>query len=243
MFPKGTTIIYFPTVGKGKAVTYECYGTYHDGANDFSFSNKALQNATMQIVRLTERAKDSMYQIAHIIALVDGTECYKDDGFNNVHEWTGKILGYKKSMSYDLLKIGRDYTREILGASGKVKGYECNLLPEGCKDNFSTTQVIRMLPAGREIVCELVEDSVIVPSMTGKEITKVIKERLGTDSEPETENESEEGGKRDNKSKTRKGVNLSEVSTKDLIYELSSRGFVILDDTGAKVEIKKEVDD
>lgn len=210
------------------------------GANEFSFANKALQNATMQIVRLTEKAKDSMYQIAHIIASVDSSECYKDDGFNNVHEWTSKILGYRKSMSYDLLKIGREYTRETFNASGKVKGYECNLLPEGCNDNFSTTQVIRMLPAGREIVCELVEDSVIVPSMTGKEITKVIKERLGTDSEPDTENEVEEGGKNEKKSKIRKGVNLGEVSTDDLIYELSSRGYVILDDSGARVEVKKE---
>lgn len=197
------------------------------GANDFQFQNKNLQNATMKIVRLTEQAKLSMFQIAFIVSQVDATECYKDDGFNSVHEWTTKVLGYRKSMSYDLLKIGRDYTREVLSKSGKVTGYECNLLPESSKDNFSTTQVIRMLPAGRELVCELVEDELIVPSMTGKQIADVIKSHTQEDEAPDDEPD-ETTETTDTKESSANDF-LKEVSTDDLIEEIKRRGFFVYD--------------
>ena len=199
------------------------------GANDFSFINKNLQNATMKIVRLTDNARNALYQIAFIIAGVAQTECYKDDGFNTVHEWTTQVLGYKKSMSYDLLKIGQQYTREILNDKGRVTGYECNLLPEDSADNFSTTQVIRMLPAERELVCELVEDKIITPAMTSKEIAKVIKERVnGESGESEEATEDKPNGD----TPEVQSVDLSKVSTNDLIAELAKRGYLVADSNG-----------
>lgn len=204
------------------------------GSNDFSFINKTLQNATMKIVRLTDTAKTALYQIAFIIAKVAESECYKDDGFNSVHEWTTKILGYKKSMSYDLLKIGQQYTREVVNDKGRVTGYECNLLPENSSDNFSTTQVIRMLPAERELVCELVEDGVIVPSMSSKEISNVIKGHT----KPETETDETEQPT-EQESATPAVIDLSGVSTDLLIAELHKRGYLIADGDGHWIEDNK----
>ena len=209
------------------------------GANEFSFINKNLQNATMKIVRLTDNARNALYQIAFIIASVADSECYKDDGFNSVHDWTTKILGYKKSMSYDMLKIGQQYTREILNDKGKVTGYECNLLPENSNDNFSTTQVIRMLPASRELVCELVEDGTISPSMPSKEIAKIIKEHVNPESEEaDTSTDTESNETIDTSHDV---IDLSKVSTDDLIAELSKRGYLVADNDGKWIEVNRGV--
>ena len=206
------------------------------GANDFSFINKNLQNATMKIVRLTDNAKTALYQIAFIIASVAESECYKDDGFNNVHEWTTKILGYKKSMSYDMLKIGQQYTREILNDKGKVTGYECNLLPESSATNFSTTQVIRMLPVDREVVCELVNDEIITPAMSSKEIAKVIRNHINGE-EPEQPTDGEQPT--DNpKSPEDSPIDLLKISTNDLMAELIRRGYLIADQDGKWISVE-----
>lgn len=160
--------------------------------NAVSFNNKELQKATNAVLKLGDAIKKNWFAIAHVVAHVDATECYKDDGFNTVHEWVEKTFGIKKSASYSLLTIGKEYTRAIVNASGKIVGYGTNLTPDGIED-FSKTQVEKMLPAGHELAVEMVNGGEITPEMTAKEISKVVKNRLKpeTESEPETENEPE----------------------------------------------------
>ena len=62
-----------------------------------------------------------------------------------MHEWVEKTFGIKKTASYSLLTIGREYTREIVNASGKVVGYGTNLITDG-SDDFSKTQVEKCYP-------------------------------------------------------------------------------------------------
>lgn len=161
--------------------------------NAVSFSNKELQKATNNVFKLGESIKKNWFAIAYIVADVDATECYKDDGFNTVHEWVEKTFGIKKTASYSLLTIGKEYTRKIVNASGCVIGYGTNLVTEG--DDFSKTQVEKMLPAGHELAVELVEVGEITPEMTAQEISKVIKSHTKPESEtgnaeqePETDN-------------------------------------------------------
>lgn len=160
--------------------------------NAVYFTNKELKRATDTIFKLGDAIKKNWFAIAHIVACVDAKECYKDDGFNTVHEWVEKTFGIKKSASYSLLTIGKEYTREIVNTSGKVVGYGTNLVTDGT-DDFSKTQVEKMLPAGHELAVEMVNDGEITPEMTAKEISKVVKNRIKpeTESEPETETESE----------------------------------------------------
>lgn len=171
--------------------------------NAVSFSNKELQKATNTVLKLGDAIKKNWFAIAHIIAHVDATECYKDDGFNTVHEWVEKTFGIKKTASYSLLTIGKEYTREIVNASGRVVGYGTNLITDGT-DDFSKTQVEKMLPAGHELAVELVNGGEITPEMSAKEISRVVKshknpepeESETTETEPEesetTETESEQ---------------------------------------------------
>lgn len=158
--------------------------------NAVTFENKDLQKATNAVFKLGDAIKKNWFAIAHIVAHVDATECFKDDGFNTVHEWVEKTFGIKKTASYTLLTIGKEYTREIVNASGRVVGYGTNLIPDG-SDDFSKTQVEKMLPAGHELAVELVNGREITPEMTAKEIARVVKSHINP--EPETEPETDGG--------------------------------------------------
>lgn len=178
--------------------------------NAVSFSNKELSKATTAIFKLGDAIKKNWFAIAHIVAQVDETECFKDDGFNTVHEWVEKTFGIKKTASYSLLTIGKEYTREIVNSSGKVIGYGTNLIEEGA-DDFSKTQVEKMLPAGHELAAQLVAGGEITPEMTAKEIAKVVKSSIHPEPDgPETdETEPEtEGGKAPEEEKDERFVQM-----------------------------------
>ena len=203
-----------------------------------TFTNKKLQNATMQIMQIAGKIRNNWFEVGAIIALVDAQELYKDDGFNNVHEWTARAFNIKKSMSYDLLKIGKEYTREILSEKGRVLGYECNLEVPDSSENFALTQVIRMLPAGHEKAQELVTAKVITPDMSSTAIGKVVKgltakdeptDELETTDEAEPVNEPAEVSHDEWLRMT-----FDKISTAELIAELKTRGFIVYDREGGE---------
>lgn len=195
------------------------------GRNDIAFSDKTLQNATMKIFQINEAIRKNYFAIAFIVAGVDSAKAYETDGFKDVHEWTSKTFGYKKSMSYDLLKIGKEYTREMFNKAGKVAGYECNLLPADSVDNFRTTQVIKMLPLGHEMAVELVEKGEITPEMSARAISDVVK--TYTSSGEETE-ELKEEPKIEEPAEVNEQVDMIERYTDEqLINELVKRGYTI----------------
>ncbi len=163
--------------------------------NAVSFSNKELQKSTDFIFKLGDSIKKNWFAIAYTVAHVDATECYKDDGFNTVHEWVEKAFGIKKSASYSLLTIGKEYTRRIVNASGKTTGYGSNLIAEGSVNDFSKTQIEKMLPAGHELAVELVINGEITPDMSAKEISRVVKSHV--DPEPEQEMKPEQESETD----------------------------------------------
>ena len=199
-----------------------------------AFSNKELQNASMAIFKIAENIRTRWFEIAAIVAMVDSKELYKDDGFADVHEWVNKTFAFGKSTSYDLLKVGKEYVREVYNKAGKVIGYECNLVPEG-SDNFSTTQVRRMLPAGHELAAELVADGEITPDMTTAKIAKVIKAHTFPETSQEESNEEpDEEAENEEQEKLRK--TFDNISTADLIAELNRRGFIVYNSDGKEMK-------
>lgn len=139
-----------------------------------NFTNAELTKATNKIFKLGNQIRKSWYEVAFIVAKVDETSCYLDDGFENVHEWVSKTFGLKKSASYTLLSIGKEYTKQIVTEKGYVVGYSSNLPVDGNSD-FSKTQIEKLLPLGHDKAVELVENGTIKPSMTVEEIKKVVK--------------------------------------------------------------------
>lgn len=143
---------------------------------EIKFVNKNLQKATNDMLKLGSEIRKCALATAVIIAKVDDLECYKDDGFNSVHAWTEKTFGFKKSASYTLLKIGKEYIREIISPkNGKVIGYSSNLLPVDAEKDFTTTQIEKMLPGGHDLAVDLVSSGEITPDMSCKAIGEVIK--------------------------------------------------------------------
>lgn len=199
-----------------------------------SFTNKELQNASMAIFKIAENIRTRWFEIAAIVAMVDSKELYKDDGFASVHEWVSKTFAFAKTTSYELLKIGKEYVREVYNKSGKVIGYECNLVPEGA-DNFSSTQVRKLLPAGHELAAELVADGEITPDMTTAKIAKVVKAHTSPDEEPDISDEvpDEEA---DNAGQDKLRKTFDNISTADLIAELNRRGFTVYNSDGKEMK-------
>lgn len=158
------------------------------------YTNKTLAKATADIFKIGETVRRCALTTAVIVAQVNDSECYKEDGFNSVHEWTERTFDFKKSVSYSLLKIGKEYVREIKSPkTGKVTGYASNLLPEDSTKDFTTTQLEKMLPAGHPLALELVEEGKITPDMTCKEIGKIIKNAVKGDEEtPDSEEDTHE---------------------------------------------------
>lgn len=199
-----------------------------------TFINAQLHKATEAIFKLGDAIRINQYQVAAIIAGVDSTECYKDDGFDSVHDWATKTFGFGKSQSYDLLKIGREYTRKLVNDRGRTTAYECNLLPEGANENFTASQVAKLLPVGHDKAEELVKSGVVNPRMTCKEIAKAVKNPDVKSGEDEAiEGEMVETPKA-------KPSKLEKFSTSDLVKELNRRGYTVHDDTGKEVTAIEE---
>ncbi len=140
-----------------------------------AFVNPVLTKATEKIFNLGETVRKCAYETASIMDYVDTTKSYLDDGFKSVHEWAMKTFGFKKSASYSLLRIGREYTQRLVGDDGKTKGFRSSL-PTRTENDFTVSQIEKMLPLEKVDVLGLVSDGDITPDMTCKEIEKVVKE-------------------------------------------------------------------
>ena len=147
-----------------------------------TYLNRDLNAATLRIRGIGEKMKEHLFEVAAVIAKVDREKLYEIDGFKNVHEWTLKEFNIKASRSYSLLTIGQKWTAERVDKRGHVTGYTMIISPE-----YSTTQTEKMLPVGLETATRLHEEGKISPSMSAKEIEKVIKAEKNPIEEAEPE--------------------------------------------------------
>lgn len=155
--------------------------------NAITYTNKTLNKATARIFKIGDTVRKCAFETAAIIAAVNETECYKDDGFKSVHEWAMKTFGFKKSTSYNLLKIGNEYTEQV--KSGARDVYRSNLLPADSDNDFTTTQIQLLFPVGHETALSLACTGEIYPEMTCKEISNVVKKYTKDETEEAEEAE------------------------------------------------------
>lgn len=144
--------------------------------------NATLRKATERITKCTHAIATNAYTIAAILAKIDETECYTEDGFKNVAEYTEAIFGMKKTATYEYIKIGREY----------VENNHSNLPHEDI--DFTHKQVAAMLPLkNRDRAVELIEDGTITVDTPVSEIKKIVKaETKAEPTEEETEPTEEE---------------------------------------------------
>ena len=108
-----------------------------------AFKNEELKEATRRIYEIGEGVKRYSYEVAHIIYQVNRNESYKQDGFKNVSMWAETMFGFKKSATYNLLKIGENFIVKYENENGQVE-YTSKFVANG--NDFSITQLSRMLP-------------------------------------------------------------------------------------------------
>lgn len=137
------------------------------------FNNKELNSATKKIFTLGNKAAKAMYEVAATLAKVQKDGSYKDDGFKNAADYAMQTFGFKKSLAYNLIKIGKEYTA--------ANSLESNL-PHPENEDFTTNQIGLMLPIGdRDIVAEMCENGELTPDMTAEEIRNAVKRATGKD--------------------------------------------------------------
>ena len=146
------------------------------------FSNKELERATRLLMECDSQVRTRQFDIASILGRIESQKLYQDDGFANTAEYAMQTFGMQKTLAYELIDIGVNYTREVKNAKGKVIGHCSNLVPPANPEqldfpvlDFTPNKIGKMKVLGREKVLELIQAGDLTPRMTFKEIADVVK--------------------------------------------------------------------
>lgn len=151
------------------------------------YKNQILQKQTERMLALGGNIKKAFFGMSAIIADVEAKECFKDDGFNSVHDWTKDAFNFQKSQSYAFLKIGKEYLSIVRDENGKIKQVRSNLTPDDSPIDYGMTQIQKLLPLGHDKAKEICYDGTVNPRMTVKEIDAIVKGILNPEDEDETD--------------------------------------------------------
>lgn len=152
------------------------------------FENKSLAKATEEIIILQKNVNESLISVAGISGEVAKSESYKDDGFKSAQEWLMNTFNYKKSTAYTMVKIGKEYVQ--LEINGCVPTYKTIFADSVTDEDFTLTQLEKLLPLGKERIEAYLFTGDLKYSMTVKEIKEFvssIKSLEKKSEEPETE--------------------------------------------------------
>lgn len=153
--------------------------------SDYSIKNPELKKATNYILDRARNIKENVYRIAATLYRINADELYTEDGFESVIEYSEKVLGLKKSQTYNLLNIAEYYIDPDNMAH--------SIFYDDQSKDFNKSQLIAMLPLGYENSVELVTDKVITPEMSVRKIKAIVNKRKdhcedhGEDQDPDPE--------------------------------------------------------
>ncbi len=133
-----------------------------------TINNKELKTITSEIRKAGANVIGNTYKIAALIAHVDKTELYLEDGFVDTFDYVKQCFGLEKASAYNLIKVGNEFIE-------KAGNNYTTLLTHGAKD-YSISQVVKMLPLGIDKAKELTADGVIDETMSCRQIEKIVKD-------------------------------------------------------------------
>lgn len=144
-----------------------------------TLENKDLKSYTTKIRNCGENIRKNYIKIAHLLNEVDKTECFLDDGFIDVQDYTSQVLGIQKTTCYNLLKIAKEYISE--------DGTKTILATD--KADYSISQVQALLPLGKDEAKTLCDNGTIMPDMSVRQIKKIVSDNMNVENETEDINE------------------------------------------------------
>ena len=153
--------------------------------------NERLKEHTARITSLLDGAKYNLYEVAMHLMVIKNEELYKDDNFTDIYDYTKKVFGYGKNMTYKMVKTAETLVEQ--------KGEEYRSIICHDDSDYSMSQLFELGTLAPKEVVELDADGAINPSMSTKEIREVVKDtkemmKKEAESEKEpTEEPTEEG--------------------------------------------------
>lgn len=152
--------------------------------------NERLREQTAKITSLLDGAKYNLYEVAMRLLVIKKEELYKDDNFVNIYDYTKKVFGYGKNMTYKMITTAEALVEEKMLDENKVE-YRSIICHDDC--DYSMSQLFELGTLAPKEVVELDAEGAITPSMTTKEIREVVKETKEEKKEAEGEEEPTEG--------------------------------------------------
>ena len=144
--------------------------------------NERLKEQTAKITSLLDGAKYNLYEVAMRLLVIKNEELYKEDNFVDIYDYTKKVFGYGKNMTYKMVKTAETLVEQ--------KGEEYRSIICHDDSDYSMSQLFELGTLAPKEVVELDADGAINPSMTTKEIREVVKdtkEMMKKESESEEE--------------------------------------------------------
>lgn len=130
--------------------------------------NERLREQTAKITSLLDGAKYNLYEVAMRLLVIKTEELYKDDNFTDIYDYTKKVFGYGKNMTYKMVKTAETLVEENKGVYRSIICHD--------DSDYSMSQLFELGTLAPKEVVELDADGAITPSMTTKEIREVVKD-------------------------------------------------------------------
>ena len=149
--------------------------------------NERLKEHTARITSLLDGAKYNLYEVAMHLMVIKNEELYKDDNFVDIYDYTKKVFGYGKNMTYKMVKTAETLVEQ--------KGEEYRSIICHDDSDYSMSQLFELGTLAPKEVVELDADGAINPSMSTKEIREVVKdtkEMMKNEAESEEPTEGDE---------------------------------------------------
>lgn len=178
--------------------------------------NERLREQTAKISSLLDGAKYNLYEVAMRLLVIKTEELYKDDNFTDIYDYTKKVFGYGKNMTYKMVKTAETLVEENKGVYRSIICHD--------DSDYSMSQLFELGTLAPKEVVELDADGAITPSMTTKEIREVVKD-------------TKEMAKKANSTEEGEGEEV-EVDVEDVEGELD-----LIDVDGFKASIYKALSD
>ena len=175
--------------------------------------NERLREQTAKIASLLDGAKYNLYEVAMRLLVIKNDELYKDN-FVDIYDYTKKVFGYGKNMTYKMIKTAESLVEE---AQVEDKTIYRSII---CHDesDYSMSQLFELGTLAPKEVVELDADGAINPSMSTKEIREVVK---------------------DTKEMMKKEAESEEEPTEEGEAEVEEGEAIVVDTTAFKAELFK----
>ena len=177
-------------MAKGSKMTNIIESGIHLDVKMDNLVNERLKEQTIKITSLLDGAKYNLYEVAMRLLVIKNEELYKEDNFVDIYDYTKKVFGYGKNMTYKMVKTAESLVEE---AQVEDKTIYRSII---CHDesDYSMSQLFELGTLAPKEVVELDADGAINPSMTTKEIREVVKDtKEMMKNEAEGEEPTEEG--------------------------------------------------